>query len=69
MGKQCQNLITNEEKIVLYILRKFESLFDGTLGMWKTAPVDLELKDGATLVCLRPYPVPRLHNQKFKKDA
>ena len=37
--------------------------------MWKTPPLDLELKDDATPVCLRPYPVPRVHEAMFKKEA
>ena len=33
-------------------MRNFEYLFYGTLGMWKTALVDLELNYDATLVTL-----------------
>ena len=36
--------------------------------MRKTAPTDLELKDDATPVCLRPYPVPRVHKAMFIKE-
>ena len=28
----------------LKLLHKFEDIFDGTLGTWKTDPVDFELK-------------------------
>ena len=35
----------------------------------KRAPVDLELKDDGTPVCLRPYPVPRVHETMFKKEV
>ena len=28
------------------ILTKYEFLFDGTLGTWKTKPVDIELHPG-----------------------
>ena len=45
----------------------FKYLFDGTLGAWKIVPVDLKLKDDATPVCLRPYPLPRVHETMFRK--
>ena len=66
MDDQCQHLITKKRKRLLNILRKFESLFDGTLGTWETPPVDLELKDDATPVCLRPYSGPSLHEEMFR---
>ena len=44
-------------------------MFDSTLGTWKTTPVYLELKDDAKPVCLRPYPVPKLHKTMFKKEV
>ena len=40
MGEQCQNLNSSECCGLLTLLRKLEYLFDGTLGMWKTTPVD-----------------------------
>ena len=46
-------------------MRKFESLFDGTLDTWKTPPVDLDSKDDATPVCFCPYPVPWVHKAMF----
>ena len=55
MDKQCHHLIPNEQEKLLNILRKFESLFNGTLGTWKNAPLYLELTDEITLVCSRPY--------------
>ena len=29
---------------LLKLLQKFEEFFDGTLGTWKTGPVDFKLK-------------------------
>ena len=69
MAKQCQHLSPNERERLLHLLRKFESLFDGTLGTWKTATVYLELKDDATTVCSRPYPLPRVHEEMFRKEV
>ena len=67
MEEQCQHLSPNKLEIILHILKTFYSLFDGTLGTWKTPPVNLDLKDDATPMCSRPYPVPRLHRAMFRK--
>ncbi len=32
----CKSLSTNQQKKVLKLLKKYETLFDGTLGDWKT---------------------------------
>ena len=65
--KQCQHLNTKERNWRLSLLRKYEDLFDGTLGTWNTTPVDFELGYDAKPVCSRPYPVPRLHEAMFRK--
>ena len=44
-------------------------MFGGILGTWNTDPVDLELKDDVNPVCLRPYPVPRVYEGIFRKEA
>ena len=65
MTKQWQHLNTEEREILLNLLRKYEDLFDGTLGKWNNTPVDLELRSDAKPVCLRLYPVLRLHEDMF----
>ena len=67
MTEQCQHVNTPERYRLLNILKKSEYLFDGTLGMWNTTPIDLELKDDAKPVCSRTYPVPRVHEAMFRK--
>ena len=37
--------------------------------MWKTAPLDLELKDDANPVCSRPYSGPRVNIAIFRKEV
>ena len=68
MTKQCQHLSTEEQEIILSLLRNFEDLFDGIFGTWNTTTVYLELRDGAKPLCSRPYPVPRVHKAMFKKE-
>ena len=61
--------LNKEQKEMLYkLLTKYEDLFDGTLGAWKTDPVDFELVDGAKPHCQRHYPVPHLYKKTFKKE-
>ena len=42
--------------------------FNVTLGTWNAAPIDLELNDDAKRVFSRPYPVPRVHKEIFRKE-
>ena len=50
-------------------MQKSEELFDGTLGTWKTDPVDFKLKEDVKPICSRPYPVPKVQKKIFKKDV
>ena len=54
----------DQKEALLETLKKFESLFDGTLGTWKTTPIKLELKPDSTPYCARPYPVPQSQEKK-----
>jgi hypothetical protein len=45
----CKHLKVDQQKQLLQLLMKYESLFDGTLGDWKTKPVSFQLKEGASL--------------------
>ena len=59
-----------QKKQLLTLLSKFKTLFDGTLGDWKTEPVDLILKDPKTVpVYQKPYPVPKSKEKKLKEEC
>ena len=49
MTKQYHHLSTKEQKRLLLLKRKFEYMFDVTLGTWNTNPLDLELIDDAKI--------------------
>ena len=66
---QCQHLIMTQRNDLLKLLQKFEELFDGTLGTWKIDPLDFELKEDAKPICSRPYPIPKVHEEMFKKEV
>ena len=66
MTKKCQkHLTTTEHNILIQLLKKIEDMFDGTLGTRNTTLVELQLKDDANHVCLRPYPVTKVHKTMF----
>ena len=64
----CDHLEDNQKEELLQLLKKYEDLFDGTLGNWKTLPVHFELKEGAKPFHGRPFPVPRIHRETLKRE-
>jgi hypothetical protein len=68
VNTQCQHLDTHQRKELLALLTEFEDLFDGTLGIWETEPVHLELKEGATPYHGRLYLVPQAHKETLMKE-
>ena len=44
----AKHLTTKKKEQLHKLSTKYESIFDGTLGEWKTDPIDLELTEGAT---------------------
>ena len=66
--KKCTHLTNSQQQDLLQLLERFSGLFDGSLGTWKTKPVELELKEGATPYYGRPYPVPKSQEEKLKSE-
>jgi hypothetical protein len=65
----CQHLNAKNQKKLLQLLVKFESLFDGTLGDWRTKPVSFQLKEGASPYHGRAFPVPKIHKDGHIKEV
>jgi hypothetical protein len=65
---QCRHLDAHQRKELLNLLLEFEDLFDGTLGIWDTEPVHLELKDDAKPYHGKLYPVPKAHKETLMKE-
>jgi hypothetical protein len=53
---------------LLDLLRKYEHLFDGTLGNFETSEVKLELKGDANPNHAKAFPVPRNHRNTLKYE-
>ena len=67
---ECNLLNTNEKDRLQKLLDKFAHLFDGTLGNWRTDPVELELKNkDEKPYHAKPYPVPHSQEQKLKDEV
>jgi hypothetical protein len=67
--EECTHLEKDEQRQLLKLLQKFEQLFDGTLGTWKTDPVDLELiNPNVKPFHAKPYPVPYSQEKRLKEE-
>ncbi len=65
----CKHLKVDQQKKLLQLLTKYELLFDGTLGDWKTKPVSFQLKEGASLYHSQAFPVPKIHKDTLIKEV
>jgi hypothetical protein len=64
----CKHLSADQQKKLLQLFRKYESLFDGTLGDWKKK-VSFQLKEGVSPYHGRAYPVPKTHKDTIIKEV
>ena len=53
---------------LLAILKKHQKMFDGTLGVYPHKKFHIEIEPDAKPVFSRPYSIPRIHLQVFKKE-
>jgi hypothetical protein len=65
----CKHLSTNHQKKLLQLLKKYESLFDSTLGDGKTKPVSFQLKEGVSPYHGRAFSVPKVHKETIIKEV
>ena len=64
----AHSLNSKQKDQLLALLEDFEDIFDGTLGHWKTDPIEIELKPGSKPYNGRYYPVPKINKETFKKE-
>jgi hypothetical protein len=48
---------------------KYETLFDSTLGDWKTKPVSFQLRERVSPYHGQAFPVPKLHKDAIIKEV
>ena len=68
LAEQSKNLNDNQQKALRNLLGKYEDLFDGTLGDFDTEPVKLETKEGTCPVHSKPFPIPHIRKETFRKE-
>ncbi len=69
VSNNCKHLSANQQKKSLHLLKKYESLFDGTLGDWKTKPVSFQSKEGASPYHGQALPVSKIHKDILIKEV
>jgi hypothetical protein len=65
----CKHLRIDQQKKLLQLLKKYELLFDSSLGDWKTKPVSFQLKEGVSPYHGQAFPVPNIHKDTIKKEV
>jgi hypothetical protein len=63
----CKHLSAYQQKNLLQLLKKYESLFYGTLGDWKTKLVFFQLKEGVSLYHGQAFPILEIHKIPLSK--
>ena len=63
VNTNCSYLSLHNQNKLLELLTKFEELFDGTLGDWKTDPMSFELKESTKPYHGRSYPVTKAYKE------
>lgn len=66
--ENCSHLTESQQKDLRELLIKHERLFDGTLRTYTDKKMDVELLPEASAVYRRPYPVPQIHKEVFRKE-
>ena len=64
----CTHLSPKHQRLLLEVLKKFEPLFDGTLGDLKPKPVSLQVRPDSTPYHGRAFPVPKINLKVLKKE-
>ena len=67
--KQLTYLSKDEQKLLLKLLRKYEDMFDGTLGNYTGSEYKIELQEGVKPYHAKPFPIPRIHEETLRKEV
>ena len=54
---------------LLQLLRKYEQMFDGTLGNYTGSKYKIELKENIAPYHAKPFPIPKIHEPTLKKEV
>ena len=65
---KLDHLQTQQKADILAVLQKHQTMFDGTLGVYPHKKFHIEIDPNAKTVYSRPYVVPHIHLNNFKKE-
>ena len=68
VSQEQAHLTPNQRNDLERLLKKHEKLFSGRLGLYPHKEIKIELLPGSEAVHSRPYPVPRIHEETFRKE-
>ena len=62
--------LSNDEQFLIYrSLKRYESMFDGTLGNYTGSEYKIELLEGAQPFKTKPFPIPKVHEKPLKTEV
>ena len=62
---KCTHLTQEQQEELNSLLKKYESLFNGSLGIWKGEDYDIELRSDAIPYHACAFPIPHIHNKLY----
>ncbi len=65
----CKHLGPYQQKKLLQLVMKYESLFNNALGDWRTKPVTFQLREGISPYHGQAFPVPKIHKDTIIKEV
>ena len=66
--EKADHLTKPERESLFKLLKKYEELFDGTLGHFTGKPYNIKMKDNVEPYHARPFPVPKIHELTLKSE-
>ena len=69
IASSCTHLTPDERDKLYALLKKYESLFDGSLGHWRGEQYKIEVKKGAQPYHARSYPIPKAYEQTLRMEV
>ena len=69
VAENIPHLSEADKSKIKAVLYRHESLFEGKLGLWDTAPITLELEPDVKPFHARAFPVPQIHESTLRKEV
>ena len=67
--REAIHLKTCEQDKLYEVLKKYEILFDGTLGKWEGEPYHIDLRDNVTPFHAKPFSIPKMYEHTLKMEV